>query len=430
MSFVSVGDSALRPCWRDVRIVAAATAVSYTGTFLGATALVLTLQDAGASGWAVAGLLLASLVPPILLAPVAGRLVDRVSSRTLLVAVGAGQMVTGAALAFATHPAAVVGLMALLAAGLAITSPTLQALLPDIVGRENLGRASATVQSATMLGLLGGPAVAGLLVGQYGTRVPLLINAATYSAIVVAGMALRTVRRGAPTTAGGAPVEATRGGGAGVVRRDPLLLVFTALLAGGIGVLTADNVAGVYLVRGTFGASTTTYGLLESTWSVAMLVGAWLLGRKVVSDRGLLLVTAGFVALASVIELFIAAAPVVWWLFPAYLVGGLGNGLSNTARGVLVGRRAPAALRGRVLAFLSAVFNGAVMCGYLLGGALIEAFSPRTAYAVAGGLGLVVAAAFAAPTYRAFRAAAPPPADPEGQFPDLAQVAVGADRAG
>lgn len=406
-----------------MRIVGAAIAVSYTGTFLGVTALVLTLQGSGASGWAVAGLLLASLVPPVLLAPVAGRLVDRMSSRTLLVTVGAAQAATGVALAFATHPAAIVGLMALLAVGLAITSPTLQALLPDIVGpssttgRDNLSRASATVQSAAMFGTLGGPALAGVLVGQYGTRVPLLVNAATYLAIVAAGLTLRTVRRGAPT---GTDAAAGSGGGARVVRRDPLLLVFTVLLAGGIGVLTADNVAGVYLVRDTLGASTTTYGLLETTWSVAMLAGAWLLGRVVVSDRGLLLVTAGHVVLASAVELFIAVAPVVWWLVPAYLVGGLGNGLSNTARGVLVGRRAPAALRGRVIAFLSGVFNGAVMGGYLLGGALTDAFGPRATYAVAGGLGFVVAAVFATPTYRAFRTVGP---GRTGEHPQLAPSA-------
>src|SRR3954468_1410060 len=124
--------------WSDVYLSATARAVSNCGDLLAATALVLALQARGAGGYAVAAILLAAAVPPVLLAPLTGRLVDRVDSRRLLVWVGLGQVAVCAALAFVTAIPLLVALAALLAAGLAVTQPTLAALLPAMVSRAGL----------------------------------------------------------------------------------------------------------------------------------------------------------------------------------------------------------------------------------------------------------------------------------------------------
>ena len=182
--------------WADVWLAAAARGTTICGDFLAATALALALQGAGASGLAVSGLLLAATLPLVVLAPLAGRLADRIDSRTLLVTIGFGQAAICALLAVVEQPVLVVGLVALLACGLAVTQPCLAALLPAMVRPADLPRASAISQNAVSLGALGGPVLAGLLVGQFGTRVPLLLDAATYLALVVAGLLLRTRRGG------------------------------------------------------------------------------------------------------------------------------------------------------------------------------------------------------------------------------------------
>src|SRR3954471_2604068 len=88
--------------WSDVYLSATARAVSNCGDLLAATALVLALQARGAGGYAVAAVLLAAAVPPVLLAPLTARLVDRVDSRRLLVSVGLGQVAVCTALALVT----------------------------------------------------------------------------------------------------------------------------------------------------------------------------------------------------------------------------------------------------------------------------------------------------------------------------------------
>lgn len=419
---------------RDVGIVAVTTGISFCGDFLAATALTLTLQARGAGGFAVAALLLASTVPPILMAPIAGRLADRYSSRVLLVVVGLVQVAVCAGLAFAGTPALVIALMGVLAAGLAITGPTLQALLPELVGTERLPKAAATVQTVRGVGMLLGPVLGGLLVGAFGARPPLLLDAASYLAIVAAGLLIRTVRRAATPAAptppaaaaeaaaaegAGVEVAAAEGAAAGarggfaVVRGDRLLLGYLAMLTVGIAALTADNVSAVFLIRGALHASTTVYGAADAVWTVAMLAGGWLLGRRMPSDRWLVRMSVLLIGVVALVQAALAGVPAVGWLVPLYLVGGVANGFLNLSTGVLLGRRVPAAFRGRVGALFAGVVNAGVVVGYLLGGGLLAVLPVRGVYLVTAGLALVVVAVLGGPVIRAARQPhATEPADP------------------
>src|ERR1700733_12937622 len=181
--------------WTDVYLASGARAVSSCGDFLAATALVLELQQRGAGGFAVAAVLIAAAAPPVLLVRWTGRLADRADSRLLLVATGLAQAAVCVALAFASGPAEIIALVAVLAAGLAVTQPCLSALLPSMVPADDLPKAMALSQTAGSLGMMLAPALGGLLVGRFGLRVPLLADAGSYLAIAAAGRLIRT-RRG------------------------------------------------------------------------------------------------------------------------------------------------------------------------------------------------------------------------------------------
>jgi MFS family permease len=194
--------------------------VSSCGDFLAATALVLELQQRGAGGFAVAAVLIAAAAPPVLLVRWTGRLVDRADSRLLLVATGLAQAATCVALAFAFGPAEIIALVAVLAAGLALTQPCLSALLPSMVPADDLPKAMALSQTAGSLGMMLAPALGGLLVGRFGLRVPLLADAGSYLAIAAAGRLIRT-RRGvtpAQSSGPGAKRAMRRGTGPGAQR--------------------------------------------------------------------------------------------------------------------------------------------------------------------------------------------------------------------
>ncbi|MFI2662397.1 MFS transporter [Micromonospora carbonacea] len=420
MSFISG-----RSRWPDVWLATAARGISSCGDFLAASTLTLALQSAGAGGPAVAGLLIAASLPLVGLAPLTGRLADRVDSRTLLVAAGVVQAAICLALAYAGHPALVIGLVALLAAGLAVTQPVLAALVPAMVTPGDLPRASALHQTAGTLGALAGPALAGLLVGQFGTRVPLLLDAVSYLALVAAGLLIRTRRGGARPTpkpwqtpkprpaADAHPTPAPDGPARGWrLRPDRLLFAMVASLAGVVGAVGAINVIEVFFIRETLGSSTTVYGLVTGAWPLGIVAGAWALApltRRLTDDGRLLgvgLLLLGGCCLAVLVS---AAVPSAWLLVPIWLLGGLLNGGNNVVSNVLLARRVPEAARGRAYAVLGAAVQGAGMVGLAVGGLLLDLADPRPLVAACGTVGLLAVAAFAVPVLRAARAAGSTP---------------------
>ncbi|MET8063038.1 MFS transporter [Micromonospora sp. NPDC005313] len=389
--------------WPDVWFAATARGFSSCGNFLVTSALTLALQYAGAGGLAVSGLLLAATVPLVVLAPLTGRLADRVDSRVLLIVTGVGQGATCLALAYASAPALVIALVALLATGLAVSQPVISALVPVMVRPEDLPRAGALNQTAGTLGALAGPALAGLLVGQFGTRVPLLLGALTYLSLVAAGLLVRTRRGGrraaAVTAAAAAPPWR--------FRRDPLLTVMVGSVAAVIGAVGAVNVIEVFFIRETLGSSATVYGLVTGSWTLGIVLGAWLFARvaRRLADDGALL-GAGLVLLGGcgLAVLVSAAVPSAWLLVPIWLLGGVGNGGDNVFNNLLLARRVPDAARGRAFAVFGAAAQGAAMGGYLVGGLLLEVAGPRVLVAGCGVAGLLVVVALAWPVRRAVRA--------------------------
>ena len=387
--------------WRDVYIAAAARGISMAGDFVAATALALTLQTRGYGGFAVAALLLASTLPMIAFGSLGGRLADRFDSRLLLTTVGLVQAAVCVAMAYTGHPVALVALVAALATGLAITQPTFGALVPEMVGRDSLPRAMAIAQTATGLGAIAGPALAGLLVGAYGLRVPLLLDAFSFVAVAAAGLLIST-RRGTvaarAVTAAAPPAPAWR------LRGDRLLWTLIFAMVWVVGVISMVNVALIFFVREDLGASPTAYGVIEACWMVGMMLGGWAVARWAGADSRLAVGLVALLAGTSTLLLVSAFVPSAAWLVPLWLLGGVANGGENTVASLLIARRVPGAARGRAIGGYVAMVNGAIVVGYAAAGPLVSLVAPWILVAGAGAAGLVAILFAAVPVLRAVRA--------------------------
>lgn len=391
MSFTFAGPTSL---WRvrDLRIVVLARAVSLLGDEVALVALVLRAQGRGDGAWPVVALLLAGGLPLVLLAPLVGRLVDRLDSRRLLLGSGCGQLVC--CLALATLPAqpVLLALVAALGTGQAVNSASWQALLPGIVGIERLPAALGISQATSTVAGIAAPVLAGLLTGWYGVRVPLLLDAVSFAAVALAALTIRT-RRGGSTGLASDP----RGGWA-IVRADGLLLPLVAMLSVFVLLGGMVNVVEVFLVRETLHASTTWYGVLGSGWGVGLLAGALLGGRMLSGSnasgpggaqrRLLRLVLVSAIGLSLSLA-GMGLAPAVAWVLPAVLAGGTCNGLLNLAIGSVVGMRSAEAVRGRVAAIVGGLASAGQVGAMLLGGLLATALEPRQIFVLAGLLGVL-----------------------------------------
>jgi MFS family permease len=366
---------------RDFMTALAGRSASRFGDEVALVALTLRLQASGAHPYQVALLLAAGLVPFVLLARVAGRVADSADSRRVLVWATLAQACCCIPLIFTANAAVMTVLVALLGTGAAFSQATWQALIPRVVGEDNIAAATAAQQTTFTVASIAAPAVAGLLAGAFGTGVPLTVNAVTFGVLTVATMAVRTRRAGASMAA----TKRERGGWA-VLRADRLLGPLVIGLAAFVLLAMMVNVVTVFLIRQTLHAGAGWYGLLEATWMVGVVCGALAAARIPTDTRRAHAVLAG-AALMSVTFAGYGLAPAVAVLVPVSIAGGVGNGLVNVCVATLVMARSDERVRGRVSAALGGVANGAGVISLVLGGGLAAVLDPRQVFLLAAVLG-------------------------------------------
>ena len=385
---------------RSVRSVLLAAAVSVAGDAAAMVALLLRVHATGAGPWAVSLLLLAFAVPVVLTMGVAGALADRADPRRVLVVTALVQVAAGLGLAAVDGLAATVALVLVLQTGFALGNPSWAAVVPRLVPDGAAGRVVALQQA--LRGVAGplGAGVGGVLVQWRGPSTALLLDAVTYLAL--AGAALALPRRtptpaagdGAPETTGrrGVLANLLPGDGVRALRADPVIGVLVVALLPLVVTLESVNAVEVFLLRDVLGASAAQFGLAEAVHGGAAVVGAVLSGAattRTTRVRGVLAAIA-VIGLAQVGQ---AVAPG----FLAYLALGLGVGLFlgvvNALTFGLLLDEIDAAHRGAVVALVGGLSRAAGALALVLGGVVGTLAGPRSAYLVAGGATLVVAAA-------------------------------------
>jgi MFS family permease len=366
---------------RDFLLIFLAFALSSFGDYLVLTTLTLRMEHTG-SGWAVAFLLLASLLPPVILAPLAGWLVDRYETVKVLVVTALLQAVVATVLAFSVGIVPAIGLAFLLGAGIAPTQPALFALLPRAVGEDRTTQANAYLEVARWGGAALGPVLAAVLVATIGSRSTLLINAATFLGVAALGPLLKVRRPPEPLPEG---AERPRGEARAGIRHllsDPLLRAVIPLIGVLVVFAAADNVAEVFFAVDVLDAGETGYGVMVATWTVGMVLGSvagrWLRPGWLAPTVPLFAVVGGAaVAAAAALAYF----PVAVLMF---LIGGLANGIELVAVRSLLHKRVPDRLRGRAFAAYYGMIQGAQIIALGASGGLVEIAGSRLTMVIAG----------------------------------------------
>ena len=380
---------------RDLRLAGPGRALSVLGDEIALIALMLHVHDSGAGTRGVMLLLGAAAVPTVLLAPWAGRLADRVDSRVLTVASALGQLLACLALAFAGPLWLVYALVMALQAGQAVASPTWQALVPRIVGPDEVGRAVGATQALTTLAAVGGAPLGGLLAGLGGQRLALLADAATFAVLAVVALAVRTRRAGghdaalASTAADDAP-RAPALDGLRVARADALLWPILMALMVYVVVGEATNVVEVFLVRDALHGTSVQYGLVGMAVTLGIVGGSLLAGRAQ-GARRLVVVTVAAAAVQAAALLGAGLAPSIAVVMGAFAVLGLANGALNTSTSTLVLTRVPDRQLGQVNAALNGMARGFSIGALLLGAWVGGVLGPQRTFVASGVACLLVA---------------------------------------
>jgi MFS family permease len=390
----SIGDrSALRsvlgrPGYR--RLWAART-VSQCGDVVQFTTLALLVLQLTGSGLGVSGAVLAEIAPVLILAPLAGPLVDRLPRVPVMVAADLVRMVLATALAVWHGEVAVVYAVAFgLAAGGAFFNPAAGTLLPALVKDSQLVAANSGIWSAAVLSQVALAPVAGLLATGVGFGAAFGLNAASFgvSALLLAG--LRAAEPPRPVTTQSIRVHGFAA--LGLLGRDRLL---RALAAGqALAALSAGATSAllVLLARRQLGVGGRGYGLMLAAIGIGAFGGPLLLPRLSARVRRPGVIFGAF-GLRGVVDLVLATVSVLPAVFGALIGYGLGTSTGNVTFSSVLQSHVPAAVRGRVFTAFDLIWQGMRLVSLLAGGAAADAFGIRAVFYAGGALLLTAASA-------------------------------------
>jgi MFS family permease len=335
---------------------------------------------ANAPAYAVPVLLIAELLPGLIAAPYAGRMIDRRDAAQMLVAVSGLQAVVIAAIAF--YPPFTLAGAALLSILFTISSAATFALIPVLASAlgMTLARANSFLEMVRSLGMLAGPVAGGVLVGWMGSRDGLLADAGSFLLLLVIVAASRVRRE---PEGGGDEARHTLFADYLPLLRNQRVMVATGALSLEVFATAIADVAFVFLVTVTLGSGPTAFGMLTALWAIGMLVGAAMAERVI--GRSIGPTAFGTAAIMGATMLLIGFAPSGLWVVAlASIAGGGANSIHNVAVRTLLQSECLPADHGKVAAIYGAVTRTAAIGGYVAGGFFVPQDAP-TAY-VAGGL--------------------------------------------
>ncbi len=370
----------------------AALALSYAGSGAAITALTLYVQQTHGTGAAVAELLIAESVPR-LLGPLAGGIADRFDLRRVLIAADVGQAALFALIALLPPFGVLLGLTAATSLLQTTYGGARSAAIPALVAEEELLTANALLGIAPNLFVAVGPFAGGLLFAAGGVSLAMAVNVATF---LVSAWLTRRISQLPPETGDGGRESLLSGARVALrfamadrITRTVLLTIFATF-----AFLAVDNVALVFLVRDTLGGSAAAYGIAAAVFGIGMLGASLTIARgTAVSAPRLYLLSLLFSATGTLLT---GLAPAVAAVAAVQIVSGTGNGIEIVASETILHRRIPRRLLGRVAGLLSTATAGGMAVAMGIGGYLVDATSPRTAF-VGAGIGCFAVAALATP---------------------------------
>ena len=368
----------------------AAQTISPLGDAMATTALILHVQRTTGSATAVGLLLFVQAIPP-LAAPVAGVIADRFQPGRLLAVGWLAQAVLAGLLALLLPPLgallAVVFVLAL------VDTPLTAAVgrcIPALVADDDLVAANALRSGVWELGTVLGPPLAGLLFAASGARLVLGLDALTFLVVIPLALRLPALARDTGVPSRHSFVRDARDGLA-FIWRTPFVLAVALGFWVVVLFSAPDDLILPFLATVTFGAGPVAVGALLAAASAGLLAGLPLVrpvGRRLGVTGA---IVAGFAIMATG-NLLTAAAPWLIAAFAAQVLRGLAIPLADTHVTTYLQRTTPPQLLGRVLANVYGGVGVAAAAGYLLGGPVVDATSPRTAFVIVGCGGLAGAA--------------------------------------
>ncbi len=287
---------------RDFRLLIGALSQSAMGDWAYNVALIVYLYDhTHSAGWVAAGTL-GRMVPRFFASLYAGVVAERFERVRVMVSADALRCLLMAAMALAAGLQAPVAVMIALAGLLSVASsvydPATAAMVPQLLGEDNLAAGNALMETINNVAIVAGPALGALVLLAGHPWLVMALDAVTFavSALLVSRMTARSV----PTdvTASGGPLRQVMVGVRAITgsTKAMILVGFTVATTTLYGV---DSVLFVFLSKDKLGTGANGYGYLLVALGVGGIAASLFVNRLAALPKLSVVLAVGMIAYAA-----------------------------------------------------------------------------------------------------------------------------------
>ncbi|MGU3501654.1 MFS transporter [Mycobacterium sp. C31M] len=269
--------------------------------------------------------------------------------------------------------------------GFVVGGPAMQSIVPDLIRAGELSTAMALNSIPMTIGRIAGPAAGAYLAAHFGAATGFAVSAVLHMVFAVLLVIIRFPAR--PERPAGTDYR-VRTALRYVWRDRPLLLALLAVTT--VGIAADPSITLAPSLADALGGDTRMVGTLSAVFGIGAAVGmaalATLGGRMAsarVSAVGLTGLGLGCAVLAGSVVPGIAVA--------GFALAGLGFGWALSGLSTVMQERAPAELRGRIMALWLVGFLGSRPIAAAVLGGTADTVSVQAAFGVAAALTLLVA---------------------------------------
>lgn len=332
--------------------------------------------------------LVLSMLPRILLAPIAGTLSDRLDRKKLIITSNfASAIWLGGVFLTFTVVSQEIWILYVSTAGLSVINTfytiAVTSSIPNMVGPDNLQKAMSLNQAAISLSTILGPVLGGVFFGIFQINLFMGLNMLTYLISAIASIMIQyNLYSSKASRKKDASLSEDLKQGVSYIKAQPFLFHLVVISIWLNFWFAVFPVAMPYLVLTVKGMPSIQLGIIEGAFSVGMMVLALVLSARKEIRRKEFSIIGGIIVLSFILILMglPAITPLmvisdgVVFIYLIALVLGLAAAimLINMPVTVLLQRNTPDEYRGRVMSLLETGSSAMTPLGFILFGFLLE----------------------------------------------------------
>lgn len=377
---------------KNFNILVIGQIISLFGSSIQRFALSLYLLDLTGSASVFATILAISMIPVVVISPIAGILADRGDKKKLMVGL---DVLSATLLIFYSiivlkgqdNEVMIAIVMVLLSIISTIYQPVVNTCVPIVVKDDQLVRANAIIQQVSSLSNFLGPILAGMLYGLFGIIGVIILNLVSFLFSAILELFLDIPHQKSKEKQSFSNIFMTDMKESYHYLRFKNPIVFRMLLFSGfynLFLVPVFSVAAPYLIKVTFKMSSEIYGVAEGIIALGMIIGGFIITYKPDQfhikrvHRLLYFTSISMLMMGIGVYLFQAGLSSSWvsvfifTVFGMVIMGILG--IANVLSAAYLYQAVDGSMLGKILAFGSAFAILCIPMGQILFGGLIELF--------------------------------------------------------